>query len=85
MKIFAMMAMGMAMMAQGTDMFADEPIRSSAPLPRKLTDEEKYRLHAAEKSKWHEYTINGEVIKARNKVDARKIYNKRHGIAQKRK
>ncbi len=73
--------MAMVMMAQGKDMFADEPIRS----PRKLTDKEKYRLHAIEKSKWHEYTINGEVIKARNKVDARKIYNKRHGISKKRK
>ncbi len=79
------MAMSMALMEQGTDMFADEPTHSSVPLPRKLTDKEKYRLHAIEKSKWHEYTVNGELIKARNKVDARKIYNQRHGIAKKRK
>lgn len=74
----------MALLAQADNVFADEPRRSSAPRPRQLTDKEKYRIHAAEASKWHEFTINGEVIKARSKKDARKIYNKRHGIKKKK-
>lgn len=75
--------MGMALLAQADNVYSDEPRRSSVPRPRQLSDKEKYRLHAIEKSKWHEFTINGEVIKARSKKDARKIYNKRHGIKKK--
>ena len=78
-KMQALFAMAAMMAVPSCEMMYGEPHHYSQPTkPKKLTEEEKWRIHQEMENRYHIYNINGVEIKARNKKDAKKIYSRKY-------
>jgi hypothetical protein len=68
-----------AAMDGGRGLFSNpnDPTRLAAR-KKVMTEEDKKKLHRRLDSEMHEFNINGEVIVARDKKTAKKIYQNRH-------